>query len=78
LVNSTDFGSKVMGNAQAYRRRAKECSVLASSCVTQEHRNVWLELEQHWLRLAQELELFDRVDPFAAFAMTSANRSSAH
>lgn len=67
-----------MGNAQAYRRRANECAGLAAASGTQEHRTVWLELERHWLRLAQELELYDRIDPFAAFVLTNANRSSAH
>ena len=67
-----------MGKAQSYLRRARECGGLASASATPEHRAVWLELEQHWLRLAQELELYDRVDPFAAFAQTSASRSSPH
>ena len=53
-------------------------NLLAAASATSEHRAVWLELEQHWLRLAQELELYDRVDPFAAFAQTVASRSSAH
>jgi hypothetical protein len=64
-----------MGNAQAYRRSANECAGLAAASATQEQRAVWLELEQHWLRLAQELELFNQTDPFAAFALTSAGRS---
>lgn len=67
-----------MGNAQAYRRRAKECAARAAASVTQENRVVWLDLEQHWLRLARELELYDRVDPFAAFVLSHVHRSGAH
>lgn len=66
-----------MGKAQSYLRHARECAGLASASATPEHRAVWLELEQHWLRLGQELELYDR-DPFAAFVQTSASRSGGH
>jgi hypothetical protein len=34
-----------------------------------------LELEQHWLRLADSLELYAQVDPFAAFLMAGAAKT---
>src|SRR5689334_10763926 len=67
-----------MGDPETYRKRADECAVLADSCATSQHKAVWLELQQHWLRLADTLELFGRVDPFAAFLMTGPSRSGTH
>jgi hypothetical protein len=67
-----------MGDPKIYRKRAEECAVLAASCATSHSKTVWLDLEQHWLRLADALELYGRVDPFAAFLMTSPSRSDAH
>jgi len=66
-----------MGNPETYRRRAEECSVLAASCSTPQHKAVWLELEQHWHRLADTLDLAGRVDPFTAFMLTDGARSRA-
>jgi hypothetical protein len=67
-----------MGDPETYRRRAEECAVLAASCGTPQHQAVWFELEQHWLRLADALDLAGRVDPFTAFLLTNAGRSRAH
>ena len=65
-----------MGDPKTYRRRAKECAVLAAGTVSPQHKAVWLELEQHWLGLANALDLYGRVDPFAAFLMTSTAKSA--
>ena len=64
-----------MGDSEAYRKRAAECAVLAAGTASSQHQRVWLELEQHWLRLADALELYDRFDPFTAFMLTGAGRS---
>jgi hypothetical protein len=61
-----------MGDAENYRRRARECRALAVATASNQHQTVWLELEQHWLRLAETLELYGRVDPFTAFILTGA------
>jgi hypothetical protein len=58
-----------MGDPEIYRKRAEECAVLAASTQSHRHKAVWLELEQHWLRLADALDLYGRVDPFTAFLM---------
>jgi len=49
---------------------------LAASTQSSQHKAVWLELEQHWLRLADALELYGRVDPFTAFMMAGAAKSN--
>lgn len=67
-----------MGNPETYRKRAQECAVLAASTQSPRHKTVWLELEQHWLKLADALELYEQVDPFTAFLMTRAGRSTPH
>jgi len=67
-----------MGDAETYRKRARECATLAVNSASPQHRAVWLELEQHWLNLADSLELYGRVDPFTAFLLTGAGRSGAH
>ena len=67
-----------MGDAATYRKRAAECASLAATSGSPQHQAIWLELEQHWLRLAEALELYGRVDPFTAFLLTGAGRSSAH
>jgi len=66
-----------MGDATSYRKRAAECVALASNCAAPEHKAIWLDLEQHWLRLADEIELHQRVDPFAAFLMTNTRQARA-
>jgi len=67
-----------MGDAETYRKRAQECATLAASTASPQHQAVWRELEQHWLGLAESLELYDRVDPFTAFFLSGPRRSSAH
>lgn len=64
-----------MGDQQAYRKRAQECAALAARTQSSQHKAVWLELEQHWLRLADALDLYGRVDPFTAFMMAGASKS---
>lgn len=64
-----------MGDPKTYRRRARECAALAANTLSPQHKTVWLELEQHWLRLADSLELFEKVDPFAAFLMAGAAKT---
>jgi hypothetical protein len=61
-----------MGDPKTYRRRARECAVLGAQTLSPEHKAIWLELERHWLRLADSLELYEQVDPFAAFLMAGA------
>ena len=61
-----------MGDLQNYRIRARECAVLAARTQSPQHKAIWLELEQHWLRLAEALDLYSRVDPFTAFMMVGA------
>jgi hypothetical protein len=56
-----------MGDPQNYRRRAAECAGLAVNTPSPQHKAVWLELEQHWLRLADAQELYGELDPFTAF-----------
>ena len=41
-----------MGDPETYRKRARECAVLAANSASPQHKTVWLELEQHWLHLA--------------------------
>ena len=60
-----------MGDPRNYRKRAQECAVLAAKAESSQHKAVWLELEQHWLRLAQSIDLYGRLDPFTAFLMAS-------
>ena len=67
-----------MGDSEIYRKRAEECAFLAASTASPQHKSVWLDLEQHWLGLADTLELYGRVDPFTAFFMTGAAKSSHH
>ncbi len=67
-----------MGDPEDYRKRAEECAVLAARTSSPQHKEVWLELEQHWLRLAESLALYDRVDPFTAFFMVSGAKSRAN
>jgi hypothetical protein len=59
-----------MGDAETYRKRAQECRVLAAASASTRHQTAWLELERHWLRLAETLELYGRVDPVTAFILT--------
>jgi|AraplaMF_Col_mMF_1032025.scaffolds.fasta_scaffold00149_4 hypothetical protein len=66
-----------MGDPETYRKRAQECAVLAASTASPQHKTVWLDLEQHWLRLAEGIDLYGRVDPFTAFMMAGAAKSSA-
>jgi len=56
-----------MRDLQNYRKRARECAGLAAITESPQHKAVWLELEQHWLRLAEGSDLYGRVDPFTAF-----------
>ena len=67
-----------MGDPENYRKRAEECAMLAADAASPQHKAVWLELEQHWLRLAEAIDLHARVDPFAVFLMSSAAKPSAH
>ena len=67
-----------MGNPETYRKRAEECAVLAAGTASPTHKAVWLELEQHWLRLAEAIDLYGRVDPFSAFLMTRTAKSTSH
>jgi hypothetical protein len=48
--------------------------MLAAGSDSPQHKAVWLELEQHWLRLADALDLYGRVDPFTAFFQSTATR----
>jgi len=64
-----------MEDRENYRKRAQECAILAAGTDSLQHKQVWLELEQHWLRLADSLELYDRVDPFTAFFMVAGTKS---
>jgi len=50
--------------------------VLAEDTASPQHKAVWLELEQHWLRLADAIDLYGRVDPFTAFLMAGAAKSA--
>jgi hypothetical protein len=61
-----------MGDPEIYRKRADECAALAATTQSPQYKAVWAELEQHWHRLADALELSAQVDPFAAFLMASA------
>lgn len=74
MFNRFRFGA--MGDPETYRKRAQECAVLAADAPSPQHKTVWLDLEQHWLRLADALELYDRVDPFTAFLMAGAAKST--
>jgi hypothetical protein len=65
-----------MGDPKTYRKRALECAVLAANAASLQHKTIWLELEQHWLRLADAIDLYGRVDPFTAFMMAGAAKSS--
>jgi hypothetical protein len=67
-----------MGDPETYRKRAEECAVLAASTPSPHHKAVWLELEQHWLGLADALDLYDRFDPFTAFLMVGAANTGTH
>jgi len=60
-----------MGDPKTYRKRAEECAVLAANTPSPQHKAVWLELEQHWLGLAESIDLYGRLDPFTAFLMAS-------
>ena len=64
-----------MGDPETYRKRAEECAVLAACAASPQHKAVWLELEEHWLRLANSLELYEQVDPFAAYLMAGAAKT---
>ena len=64
-----------MRDLQTYRKHARECAALAARTQSSQHKAVWLELEQHWLRLADALDLYGRVDPFTAFMMVGAAKS---
>ena len=67
-----------MGNSQNYRKRAQECALLAAKTESSRHKAVWLELEQHWLSLAEARDISGRVDPFTAFFMTGGAQSRLH
>jgi hypothetical protein len=67
-----------MGDPEIYRKRAEECAVLAAGTPSAPHKAAWLELEQHWLRLADGLDLYGRVDPFTAFLMIGAAKTGTH
>lgn len=67
-----------MGDPETYRKRAVECAVLAATAASPGHKAVWLDLEQHWLRLAEGIDLYGRVDPFTAFFMAKPVKSTAH
>jgi hypothetical protein len=73
-MNARDSGT--MGDPQDYRKRAEECADLAARTQSSQHKAVWLELEQHWLRLAEALDLYGRVDPFTAFMMVDTAKST--
>jgi hypothetical protein len=64
-----------MGDPETYRKRAEQCAALAAATASPQHKAVWLELEQHWLRLAASLELYEQVDPFAAYLMAGAAKT---
>jgi hypothetical protein len=65
-----------MGKPQTYRKSAQECANLAASTQSSQHKAAWLELEQHWLRLAEARDLYGRLDPFTAFMMAGAAKSN--
>ena len=65
-----------MGDPETYRKRARECAVLAANSASPQHKTVWLELEQHWLRLGDAIDLYGQVDPFTAFMTAGAVKSS--
>jgi hypothetical protein len=65
-----------MGNPDNYRKRAEECALLAAGTASPQHKAVWLELEQHWLRLAEAIDLYGRVDPFTAFLMVGSSKTT--
>jgi len=67
-----------MEDPQNYRKRARECAVLAAKVESPQHKVAWLELEQHWLKLADARDLSSRVDPFTAFFMTGGAQSRLH
>lgn len=67
-----------MGDRENYQKRAEECANLAANTESLRHKQVWLELEQHWLRLADTFEIYNRVDPFTAFFTVGRARSQAH
>lgn len=52
--------------------------MLATGTASPQHKAVWLELEQHWLRLAEAIDLYGRVDPFTAFLMAGTAKSTSH
>jgi hypothetical protein len=67
-----------MGDPQNYRKRARECAGLAAKAESPQHKTAWLELEQHWLKLAEARDISARVDPFTAFFMTGGAQSRLH
>jgi hypothetical protein len=42
--------------AEEYRRAARECLAMAENPCDPEHKAQWLDLAQHWLRLAEHTE----------------------
>ncbi|WP_395015994.1 hypothetical protein [Dongia sp.] len=67
-----------MGDSKNYRKRAQECALLAAGTASPQHKAAWLELEQHWLRMAETLDLYGRVDPFTAFFIAGSAKSTTH
>ena len=65
-----------MGDPQNYRNRALECAVLAAGSGSPQHQAVWLELEHHWRQMADTVDHYSRVDPFAAFIVPGVDRSN--
>ena len=63
------ISGEAMGNPDEYRRKALECAALAVACRLPELKVSWLQLELHWLRLAEQAELQSQMDPFAAFIL---------
>jgi len=59
-----------MGDAETYRKRAQECAGLAASSAQPEHRLIWLELEHHWLRLAETAEIRESQPPITTVIVT--------
>jgi hypothetical protein len=66
-----------MAEAETYRARAGECAELAAGSISPQLRSIWLELEQQWLRLANEIELYGQTDPFAAYLLAGAGSGRA-
>jgi hypothetical protein len=45
-----------VSKADEYRRKAEECRTLADTAISSDMKATWLELAEHWDRLAQSFE----------------------